>query len=145
VNTIRYRSGNDLDLEAVIELYRDSTLGLRRPVGNKSVMRAMVENASLIVTAWDGGRLVGIARTLTDFAYAAYLADLAVHADYQNKGVGRRLVDETRNRLLPTCFITLLTAPLASDYYSKLGFEHHPRAWMLRPITDPAMPTGTIR
>lgn len=126
-----FRTGNNLDLDAVIELYRASTLGERRPLDNRDVMRAMIANASLVVTAWDGDKLVGISRTLTDFAYVAYLADLAVHGDYQRRGIGKELIERTRLALDETCFITLLAAPKANEYYQALGFTHNPRAWML--------------
>ena len=39
---ISYRSGNDLDLDAVIELYRASTLGERRPVDDRERMALML-------------------------------------------------------------------------------------------------------
>jgi predicted N-acetyltransferase YhbS len=74
---------------------------------------------------------VGIARTLTDFANVAYLADLAVHADYQKRGLGRELVRKTQDALRPTCSLVLLSAPKANDFYPKIGFSHHPRAWTL--------------
>jgi len=92
----------------------------------------MLANASLTVSAWHDGRLVGIARSLTDFTYVAYLADLAVDAAYQRQGIGKRLIEETRRRLGRECTIVLLAAPKANDYYPKLGFEHNPRAWMLK-------------
>jgi len=142
-NHIEYRTGNaDLDLEAVIELYRRSTLGERRPVGTRSIMQAMIENADLVITAWDGTRLIGISRTLTDYQYVAYLADLAVDVAWQGKGIGRRLIELTREALAPTCFITLLAAPNANDYYPKAGFVHNPRAWML-PAQEAAQPDPT--
>lgn len=71
---IIYRYGNRLDLDQVIELYRASTLGERRLVDNRATMENMIEHANLVVTAWDGELLVGIARTLTDFSYVGYLA-----------------------------------------------------------------------
>ena len=88
MNSITYSLSNDIDLDAVIRLYRESTLGERRPVDNTPVMEAMIRNANLIVTAWDKDKLVGLSRSLTDFAYVAYLADLAVHLEYQNLGIG---------------------------------------------------------
>ena len=86
---ISYRTGNDLELDAVIELYVDSTLGERRPVADRSRMQRMLEHANLVVTAWDGARMVGISRSLTDFVYATYLSDLAVRKSYQRTGIGR--------------------------------------------------------
>lgn len=134
---IEYRRGNDIDLDAMIELYRSSTLGERRPVGEREIMAGMLGESDLIISAWVGDLLVGISRTLTDYVYVAYLADLAVHGDYQKRGIGKRLVAETRSALAPTCFITLLAAPKADDYYPKLGFSRNPRAWVLSPIQEP--------
>ena len=133
MNEITYKHGNHLDLDEVIELYRVSTLGERRPIENREVMNKMLENADIIITAWDDAKLIGVARTLTDYGYVAYLADLAVHIDYQRQGIGAELVEKTKKQLQSTCFITLLAAPKANDYYSKIGFVHNPRAWMWKP------------
>ncbi len=129
---IDYRDNAAISVEAAIDLYQRSTLGERRPVHRRDVFEGMLRNADLIVSAWHGDRLVGIARTLTDFTYVAYLADLAVDSAYQRRGSGRRLVEETKRRLWPECMIVLLAAPKANDYYPKLGFEPNPRAWMLK-------------
>jgi len=128
---ISYRTGNDLDLDAVIELYVDSTLGERRPVADRSRMQRMLEHANLVVTAWDGARMVGISRSLTDFVYATYLSDLAVRKSYQRTGIGRELVRLTRDAA-PRAMLILLAAPAAEKYYPHIGFEHHPQAWILR-------------
>ena len=128
---ISYRTGNDLDLDAVIELYVDSTLGERRPVSDRTRMRRMLEHANLVVTAWDGARMVGISRSLTDFVYATYLSDLAVRKSYQRTGIGRELVRLTQEAA-PRSTLILLAAPAAEKYYPHIGFEHHPQAWILR-------------
>ena len=129
---VTYRRGNDLDLDAVIELYRASTLGARRPVDDRDAMAAMLAHADLVITAWEGAQLVGIARSLTDFAYVAYLSDLAVRESHQRRGIGRALLRETRAALGPHSKIVLLAAPAAERYYPALGFTHHPQAWVLR-------------
>jgi GNAT superfamily N-acetyltransferase len=129
--SIDYRDDAAPGVEEAIDLYRRSTLGARRPVDRPDIFAGMLGNASLTLTAWDGARLVGIARTLTDFTYVAYLADLAVDVAYQKQGIGRRLVADTRQRLGPDCTIVLLAAPDANAYYARLGFEHNPRAWVL--------------
>lgn len=128
---IQYETDKAITVEQAIDLYNRSTLGERRPVDRPDVFAKMLAHADLTITAWDGGRLVGIARTLTDFGYVAYLADLAVDAAYQRQGIGRRLIELTRRSLDETAFITLLAAPKANDYYGKVGFEHNERAWML--------------
>jgi predicted N-acetyltransferase YhbS len=127
---ISYRIGNDLDLDAVIELYRASTLGSRRPVDDRPRMQRMVREANLVITAWDGEQLVGISRSLTDFSYATYLADLAVRLSHQRQGIGRELIRRTQSASAPATVI-LLAAPAAEQYYPHIGFTHHPQAWRL--------------
>ena len=127
---ISYRDGHDLDLDAVIELYRASTLGERRPIDDRERMSAMLRNANLVATAWDGELLVGIARSVSDFSYCTYLSDLAVRLSHQRQGIGRQLIERTRE-LGGKATIFLLAAPKAVDYYPRLGFSHHPQAWLL--------------
>jgi GNAT superfamily N-acetyltransferase len=129
---ITYRDDANISVDEAIALYVRSTLGERRPIHNKQTFEAMLKHASMVITAWDEENLIGIARTLTDFAYVAYLADLAVDQQYQRNGVGKRLIAETKLRLGPECMIVLLAAPKANDYYKHIGFEHNPRAWTLK-------------
>jgi predicted N-acetyltransferase YhbS len=127
---IEYRLGNELDLEQVVDVYRRSTLGERRPVDDRDRMRQMLERANLVVTAWDGQRLVGIARSLSDFCYATYLSDLAVDVDYQGAGIGRELMRRTQEAGgMATVF--LFSAPKAVDYYPRIGLSPG-SGWMLR-------------
>jgi predicted N-acetyltransferase YhbS len=131
MSDIVYLYGNDLDLDAVIELYRASTLGQRRPVDDRDCMAAMMAQANLVVTAWDGSLLVGIARSLTDFCYVAYLADLAVRQSHQRQGIGIQLIQRTREQMGPRSKLVLLAAPQAVDYYPHIGFSQHQSAWLL--------------
>src|SRR5687767_10426631 len=93
---IVYRTGNDLDLDAVIELYVASTLGERRPVDDRERMASMLANANLVITAWEGELLVGISRSISDFSYITYLSDLAVRQSHQRKGIGKELMRRTQ-------------------------------------------------
>jgi predicted N-acetyltransferase YhbS len=127
---ISYRTGNDLELDIVIELYRASTLGARRPVDDRPRMERMLREANLVITAWEGQLLVGISRSLTDFSYATYLADLAVRESHQRHGIGRELIRRTQAASAPATII-LLAAPAAVTYYPHIGFTHHPQAWRL--------------
>lgn len=129
---IQYLDNAEIAVDEAIDLYKRSTLGERRPVDRPDIFEGMLKNANLTLSAWHDGRLVGIARSLTDFSYVAYLADLAVDFDYQRQGIGARLIRETQSRLWPECMIVLLAAPKANDYYPKLGFEQNPRGWILR-------------
>ncbi|HEV2863183.1 MAG TPA: GNAT family N-acetyltransferase [Pyrinomonadaceae bacterium] len=129
---ITYSFGNDLDVDAVIELYLDSTLGERRPVDDRAIVADMLRHANLVVAAWDGPLLVGVSRTMTDFAYVGYLSDLAVRLPYQRRGIGVRLIEKTRERMGPRSTLVLLAAPKAVGYYPRIGFTRHDSAWILR-------------
>jgi GNAT superfamily N-acetyltransferase len=133
---ITYRTGNDIDLDDMIELYVDSTLGERRPVGERDRMARMLEEANLVITAWDDDLMVGISRSVTDWVYSTYLSDLAVRADYQGQGIGKELVRRTR-AATPQAMVILLAAPKAVDYYPKIGMTRHESAWMLGPGEEP--------
>ena len=128
---ITYQTSNVLDLDAAIDLYRASTLGERRPVDDRERMAAMLRNANLVITAWDGSLLVGISRALSDFCYITYLSDLAVRVSHQRKGVGKELIRRTQSAGGPKTTLLLLAAPAAESYYSHIGFTHHPQAWLL--------------
>jgi ribosomal protein S18 acetylase RimI-like enzyme len=130
--SITYRTGNDLDLPQVVDLYRASTLGERRPIDDPAIVADMLRHANLVVTAWDGELLVGISRTLTDFSYTGYLADLAVRESHQRRGIGVELIRQTRARMGPRSHLVLLAAPRAVDYYPRIGFTRHDSAWMIR-------------
>ena len=133
---ITYKTGNDLDLDAVIELYRASTLGERRPIEDRERMGSMLKNANLVITAWDGGLLVGISRSLSDFCFITYLSDLAVRVSHQRTGIGRELIRRTQTAGGPKTTLLLLAAPAAEKYYPHVGFTHHPQAWLL-PADEP--------
>jgi predicted N-acetyltransferase YhbS len=129
---IEYRTGNRIDLDAAIELYRASTLGERRPIDDRDRMERMLENANLVITAWDGELLVGISRCCSDFVYCTYLSDLAVRASHQRMGIGKELIRRTQDAA-PQASLILLSAPKAVQYYPHIGFTRHESAWILRP------------
>jgi predicted GNAT superfamily acetyltransferase len=131
--TISYATNTPLDLDAVIEIYIASTLGERRPVADREAMAAMLQHANLTIGAWDGDRLVGLSRSLTDFAYCCYLADLAVHADYQRQGIGLELIRHTRAALGPNAFLTLLSGRAGGAAEARSGLSPHRSAWILYP------------
>ena len=137
---ITYRTGNALDLDQVIGLYRASTLGERRPVDDRDRMAKMLLNANLVVTAWDGDLMVGIARSVSDFVYCTYLSDLAVRESHQRRGIGKELVERTRT-VGGSATVILLSVPKAVGYYPRIGFEPHPSAWTL-PARNPGVGDG---
>lgn len=128
---IDYKINMPLSTEQFIELLKSSTLAERRPIDDRECMDGMVNNSNLVVTAWDGDKLIGVARSMTDFHYACYLSDLAVDKEYQHYGIGKQLQVLSQEQLGANCKLILISAPAANSYYEHLGFSNSERCWVL--------------
>jgi GNAT superfamily N-acetyltransferase len=118
---ISYKTDVIPEKELVVDLYKSS--GLNRPVDDKERIGRMYANSNLVITAWDGEMLVGVARSLTDFCYCCYLSDLAVRKEYQKLGIGKRLIQRTKEQIGDQTMLLLLSAPTAMEYYPEVGFQ----------------------
>jgi predicted N-acetyltransferase YhbS len=114
-----------------IDVLNRSTLGERRPVNEPKTIEAMLEHASLLVTARHDGKLVGVSRALTDFSYCTYLSDLAVDSGYQKRGIGKELIRRTHEAAGLGTLLILLAAPKARDYYPHIGMKPHDSCWII--------------
>src|SRR4029079_2690028 len=114
-----------------IDVLVRSTLGERRPIDDPATMQAVLRNAELIATARDEGRLVGVSRAITDFAYCTYLSDLAVDEAYQRRGIGRELIRRNHEAAGLQTMLILLAAPKARGYYPHVGMTQHDSCWIL--------------
>ncbi len=115
--------------EQVIELYYKS--GLPRPTGDRERMQKMFENSSLVITAWDDDKLVGVSRSITDWVWCCYLSDLAVDPEYKKSGIGKKLIELTKQTVGEQSMILLLSVPTAMDYYPKVGFTKEDRGFII--------------
>jgi ribosomal protein S18 acetylase RimI-like enzyme len=129
---IEYRTDRAVDARAFKDILERSGLAARRPVGDASRLERMLKAYNLLVTAWDGDLLVGIATCWTDYAHSAYLADLAVAADRQHAGIGRRLVELARDTVGPQVTLILLSAPAAVGFYPRIGMERFTDCFIFR-------------
>ncbi len=113
----------------------ESRLASIRPVGDLERLQAMLSSAQLVVTArldQPGRPLVGVARTITDFAWCAYLSDLAVVKSAQGLGIGRGLLDTTRAHCGPSAALILSSVPEAVPFYERAGMERIADAFWYR-------------
>jgi GNAT superfamily N-acetyltransferase len=129
---IQYKDDVVLTRKQFIQILIDSTLSVRRPVSDPKRIDKMLKHADLVITAWDGDSLVGVSRSITDFSFCAYLSDLAVHTGYQGHGIGKRLIEETRNKIGRDVMLFLFSAPQAESYYPHVGFQKKD-AWIILP------------
>ena len=135
---VTYRLEPDLAPAEFIDVLVRSTLAERRPVEDAATMRGMLANANVLVTARIDGRLVGVSRALTDFAYCTYLSDLAVDEAYQGHGIGRELLRRTHEAAGLHTTLILLAAPKAQSYYPHIGLTKHESCWVIPRVAPPA-------
>jgi predicted N-acetyltransferase YhbS len=135
MNDIIYTIEKSLDVSEFIEVLKNSTLAERRPVDDEQRISSMCNNANLIVTARIDGKLIGVARSITDFVYCTYLSDLAVDLEYQKKGIGKKLIEETK-KITPQAKLILLSAPAVVDYYPKIGMTKHNHCYYIDDLED---------
>lgn len=131
---IKYSVEENLDTQEFLEVLVDSSLGERRPIDDYDRIERMVRNANLIVTARIDGKLVGVARSISDFTYCTYLSDIAVKLSYQKRGIGKELIRLTKQISEPAKLI-LLSAPAAIEYYPKIGMTKHNYCFVLDDVT----------
>jgi predicted GNAT superfamily acetyltransferase len=127
---ITFSEEPELGVDEFVDVLRRSTLAERRPVADRTRIATMLRHADIVMCARDAkGRLVGVSRALTDFAYCCYLSDLAVDEAVQRLGIGRELVRRTHERAGRGAMLILLAAPNAKSYHPHIGMEACDRAF----------------
>lgn len=129
---IRYEFDIVPTTDQIIELYTNS--GLPRPTSDYRRIAKMYENSNLIVTAWDDHKLVGVSRSITDWAWSCYLADLAINEDYKKAGIGKKLIELTKEKVGDESIVLLLSVPTAMEYYPKVGMQKVENGFILNRV-----------
>jgi GNAT superfamily N-acetyltransferase len=117
---IRFSEKRDLPVESVVALY--SALqwsSARKPL---QLHRALLASHSL-VTAWQGDRLVGLGNAISDGHLVVYYPHLAVHPDFQRRGIGTRLMQMLMARYEGFHQHILVADGSATEFYGKCGFK----------------------
>jgi len=97
--------------------------GLGGRAGDK-IRRAFL-NSGVVCLAFDGPRLVGASRAITDGEYHGLIYDVAVEREYQRSGIGQRMMTELLHRL-PVWRVMLVAGSEVQGFYRTLGFEPYP-------------------
>lgn len=120
---------------------RNTTQAPDTPTGRHSrlyreCMEGMISYSNLIVGEWNGSRLIGIARCMTDFHYTCYLSDLVVSKKHQQFSVSKTLQSLVQNQLGPKYKLVLIAAPAANAYYEHVGFTTATASCKFSPFSE---------
>lgn len=127
---IEYRENQPLEPVEIARIFEAA--GISRPTKDIPRIAQMFANANIVISAWDGARLIGVSRALTDYSYCCYLSDLAVDVAYQKHGIGRELIRRTQSIIGEQVSLVLMSAPGAMAYYPKVGFALADNAYVIR-------------
>ena len=113
----------ELDPVAVIRLYTQADWW--EPGDAADAVTPLLQGSFRVAAAFDGDKLIGMARALSDGASDAYIQDVVVDASYRKQGIGGKLVrlllDELKQN--GVSWIGLIGAPGTEHFYRELGFE----------------------
>jgi GNAT superfamily N-acetyltransferase len=117
---IQFSEARNFTLENVVALY--SALHWSSAQKPLLLHRALLGSHS-VATAWHGEKLVGLGNAISDGHLVVYYPHLAVHPDYQRRGIGRRLVQMLMARYEGFHQHALLADGRATEFYRKCGFQ----------------------
>ena len=79
-------------------------------------------NSTLVISAWDNNRLIGVVRVLSDTMFRSIIYDLVIYPEYQNKGIGAELIRRCIEHFPNSEWLIQTTDGILS-YCKKFGFK----------------------
>ena len=130
----------NLDWEELSRLYLIAPLGQKEPAD----LKIAFSNSMFTCFVYDSGQLIAAGRALADGRDCSYICDVAVHPDYQGRGLGKgvvsRLVDFSKDHKK----IILYAAAGKEPFYKKLGFKRMATAMAIFKNQAQALENGVI-
>ena len=126
--TVTFSEKKSLQPEQLLTLFQQAPWAKGRTLNDA---REMLRHTDVALCAWDGDRLVGFGRVLTDFVYRATIWDVIVDEAYQKQGIGAEIVQRILHhpRLKKVELFWLCTR--RPGFYEKLGFSSKEQTGMV--------------
>jgi len=131
---------DNLDWDELARLYAIAPLGTKQP----DKLKIAFGNSMFKLFVYDAGKLVAAGRALADGADCAYLCDIAVHPEYQGRGLGKALVSKLVQLSRGHKKIILYAAVGKESFYKKLGFKRMKTAMALFENQAQALERGLV-
>lgn len=122
------RRADGKTLEQIISLYREQGWWTR--ADRPAMVRRILRESHCFLAAFDGGRLVGMARAVNAYSKEAYIHDVAVLKACRGRDIGSQLVSRLVRRLRRDgiLWIGLIASSNSAPFYRRLGFRSYPSA-----------------
>ena len=120
MTNVTYQNNKDVSPGDLQELF----LSVQWASGeHKEKLAKAIRNSDTVITAWDGDKLVGLVNALDDGIMTAYIHFLLVQPNYQNNGIGKQLVERTKEIYKDYLRIVLVSYDKQVDFYKCCGFD----------------------
>ena len=118
---ITYSDGKHFDPSSLLPLFEQSSWASGRTLDDA---QEMVKHTHVFLTAWDGDRLVGCGRVLTDYVYRASIWDVIVDGQYQGQDIGTEIIKRILSHpTLQRVELFWLCTRDKQVFYETLGFS----------------------
>ncbi|QJB57009.1 GNAT family N-acetyltransferase [Pseudodesulfovibrio sp. zrk46] len=107
-----------VDWEEACQIFEKAPLGTRQP----DLLEQTFKGSSLVCFAWDGDKLIGLARALSDGTLHSVIYDLCMLPEYQGHHLGKRMMEAMLERL-GTANTVLWSVPGKEGFYERFGFK----------------------
>jgi GNAT superfamily N-acetyltransferase len=131
---------SEVDWTELSALYRIAPLGEKPPQD----LAMVFSNSRFTCFVYSGDALVGVGRALSDGLDCSYIADVAVHPDYQGQGLGRRIIEKLIALSEGHRKIILYANPGTEEFYRTLGFGRMNTAMAIFRNQEQAITSGLI-
>ncbi|MBE9045697.1 GNAT family N-acetyltransferase [Pleurocapsales cyanobacterium LEGE 10410] len=125
-----YTHPYQIDLDQLQELLESTAFWAKER--RLEELEIAIANSDPVVSVWDGEKMIGFARAISDGIYRATIWDVVIHPDYQGVGLGQKLVKTVLNhpRMNRVERVYLMTTH-QQHFYEQLGFQHNSSSTMV--------------
>lgn len=117
---IKYSLEKKVDYESLMKLFKQA--GWSDKISDLERLKLMVENSQIVVTAWDGEKMVGFARCVTDYVFNGQINNVVVDQEYRGRGIGKELILYILRCSKKVTYI-LRGDPENVEFYKQIGFK----------------------
>lgn len=126
---ITFSERKDFDQAQLLRLYAQAPWAKGRTLEDA---REMLAHTDLALSAWDGERLIGFGRVLTDYVYRASIWDVIVDEAYQGQDIGTEIMQRILHHpSLKRVELFWLCTRDKQAFYEKLGFSANEQTGMV--------------
>lgn len=118
---ISTRINEPIKLNQFLNLYRQANFVQDKWQDDPKRLQTMLDHTQLMVSLWDGTKLIGVARCLTDFEDSCYLSEIVIHPDYRGQHLGEQLIKTIRLYLGDRVSLILRADHAAIGFYKRIG------------------------